>query len=62
MLISKMDMIKYIFEKPALTRRVSRWQMVLIEYDIHYVTQKAIKVIMLSDYLTHQPMEDYQPM
>ena len=25
-LISKMDPIKYIFEKPALTRRIARWQ------------------------------------
>lgn len=25
LLISKMDLIKYIFEKPALTGRVSRW-------------------------------------
>jgi len=33
-LISKMDPIKYIFEKPALTRRIARWQMLLSEYDI----------------------------
>ena len=29
LLISKMDPIKYIFEKPALTGRVARWQMIL---------------------------------
>jgi len=33
-LISKMDPIKYIFEKPALTGRIARWQMLLSEYDI----------------------------
>ena len=33
-LISKMDPIKYIFEKLALTRRISHWQMVLSLYDI----------------------------
>ena len=43
LLISKMDPIKYIFEKPALTGRVARWQMILIEYDIQYTSQKAIK-------------------
>ncbi|KAI5445725.1 hypothetical protein KIW84_013814 [Lathyrus oleraceus] len=42
-LISKMDPIKYIFEKPALTGRISRWQMLLSEYDIKYRSQKAIK-------------------
>ena len=35
-LISKMDPIKYIFEKSALTRRISRWHMLLSEYDIEY--------------------------
>ena len=44
-LISKMDLIKYIFEKPALTGRITRWQMLLSEYDIEYHTQKAIKIV-----------------
>jgi len=61
-LISKMDPIKYIFEKPALTGRIARWQMLLSEYDILYVTQKAIKGSALADFLAHQPVEDYQPM
>jgi len=42
-LVSKMDLIKYIFEKPALTGRIAHWQMLLLEFDIVYVTQKAIK-------------------
>lgn len=62
LLISKMNPIKYIFEKPSLTGRVSHWYMVLTEYDIQYVIQKAIKGSVLSDYLAHQPVEDYQPM
>ncbi|XP_050888618.1 uncharacterized protein LOC127093757 [Lathyrus oleraceus] len=45
-----MDMIKYIFKKPAP-----------IVYNIQYVTQKAIKGSVLFDYLAHQPVEDYQP-
>ncbi|XP_050881388.1 uncharacterized protein LOC127084911, partial [Lathyrus oleraceus] len=60
LLISKMDPIKYIFEKPALTGRLARWQMLLSEYDIQYVSQKAIKGSVLSDYLANQPVEDYQ--
>ena len=62
LLISKMDPVKYIFEKPALTGRVARWQMILTEYDIQYTSQKAIKGSVLSDYLAQQPIEDYQPM
>jgi len=42
-LISRMDPIKYVFEKPALTGKISRWQMLLSEFDIVFVTRKAIK-------------------
>ena len=58
-LISKMDPIKYIFEKPALTGKIARWQMLLSEYDIEYHTQKAIKSSVLAEYLAHQPVEDH---
>ena len=54
-----MDLIKYIFEKPTLTRRISHWQMLLSEYDIEYRAQKAIKGSILADHLAHQPIEDY---
>lgn len=60
LMISNMDSIKYIFEKPAPTGRVSRCKMALTEYDIQHGTQKAIKGSVLSDYLAHHPMEDYQ--
>ncbi|XP_050905515.1 uncharacterized protein LOC127119336, partial [Lathyrus oleraceus] len=59
-LISRMDPIKYIFEKPALTGRIARWQMLLSEYDIEYRAQKAIKGSILADHLAHQPIEDHQ--
>ena len=57
-----MDPIKYIFEKPALSGRIARWQMILTEYDIQYTTQKAIKGSVLADHLAHQAVEDYQSM
>ena len=62
LLISKMDPIKYIFEKSALSGRIARWQMILTEYDIQYTTQKAIKGSVLADHLAHQAVEDYQSM
>ncbi|KAI5388956.1 hypothetical protein KIW84_074562 [Lathyrus oleraceus] len=59
--MSKMDPIKYAFEKLALTGQAARGQMILIEYDIQYTSQKAIKGNVLSDYIALQPIEDYQP-
>ena len=46
-----MDPAKYIFEKLVLTRRIAWWQVLLLEFDIVYVTQKAIKGNALADYL-----------
>jgi len=48
-LVSKMDPVKHIFEKPALTAWIARWQVLLSEFDIVYVTQKAIKGSTLAD-------------
>jgi len=39
-LVSKMDLVKYIFEKPALTGQITRWQVLISEFDIVYVTQR----------------------
>ena len=61
-LVSKIDPVKYIFEKPVLTRRIARWQVLLSEFDTVYVTQKAIQGSALANYLAQQPLNDYQPM
>ena len=58
-LVSKMDPFKYIFEKSTLTGRIARWQVLLSEFDIVYVTQKEIKGSALADYLAQQPINDY---
>ena len=50
-LISCLDPIKFIFEKPALIGKISRWQMLLSEFDIVFVTRKAIKGQAIADYL-----------
>ena len=50
-LISRTDPIKYIFEKPALTGKISHWQLLLFEFDIVFVVRKAIKGQAIADYL-----------
>ncbi|XP_025982125.1 uncharacterized protein LOC114391506 [Glycine soja] len=57
-----MDPIKYILEKLALIGWIAWWQVLPSEFDIVYVTQKAIKGSALADYLAQQPINDYQPM
>ena len=42
-LVSRMDPIKYNFEKPALTGKIAQWQVLLSEFDILFVAQKVIK-------------------
>ncbi|XP_058103439.1 uncharacterized protein LOC131247010 [Magnolia sinica] len=57
-----MDPLKYLFEKPALTDRIAKWQLLLSEFDITYVTQKAIKGQALTDHLAVHSLPDYQPL
>ena len=38
-LVSRLDPIKYLFEKPALTGRLARWLLLLSELDLKYVTR-----------------------
>ena len=37
-LIAKLNPIKFIFEKPSLSERIARWQVLLSEFDILYVS------------------------
>ena len=61
-LIAKLDPIKYIFEKPSLFERIARWQVLLSEYDIQYVSQKVIKGSAIAEFLTDQTIEEYELM
>ena len=60
-LISRMDPIKYIFEKPAVTGKIARWQMLLSEYDIVFKAQKVLRGSAIADHLAYQPLNDHQP-
>ncbi|XP_070048965.1 uncharacterized protein [Nicotiana tomentosiformis] len=58
-LISRMDPLKYIFQKPMPTSRLAKWQILLIEIDIVYVTCTAIKERDLEDHLAENLVDDY---
>ena len=61
-LISKLDPIKYMMESPALSGRMARWQILLLEYDIVYVSQKSIKGSAIADFLATRTMDEYEPL
>ena len=53
-----MDPLKYIFERTVLIGKISKWKMLLIEFNIVYVTQKAIKGQVIADQLVESPADD----
>uniref|UniRef100_A0A2N9I4Q5 Uncharacterized protein n=1 Tax=Fagus sylvatica TaxID=28930 RepID=A0A2N9I4Q5_FAGSY len=62
-LVSRMDPIKYIFEKPALTGKIARWQVLLSEFDILFVApERRIKGQAIADYLADYPSEQLELM
>ncbi|XP_070025835.1 uncharacterized protein [Nicotiana sylvestris] len=57
-LISHMDPLKYIFQKPILIGRLVKWQILLTEFDINYVTQTMMKAQALADHLAKNPVDE----
>ncbi|XP_070047243.1 uncharacterized protein [Nicotiana tomentosiformis] len=62
-LISLMDPLSYIFQKPMPTGRLAKWQILLTEFDIIYVTRTAMKAQALADHLAENPVDEaYEPL
>ena len=57
-LISRLDPLRYLFDRPALVGHVMRWLVLLTEFDIHYVTQKSIRWSFVADHLASLPVSD----
>ena len=60
-LISRLDPLRYIFDRPALTSRLMRWLELLTEFDIHYVSQKSIKGSIVTDHLASLSTSEDKP-
>ena len=50
-LIAHANPIKYVLLKLVLLRKLARWGVLLTEYEIIYISQKAIKGQTLADFL-----------
>ncbi|XP_070031678.1 uncharacterized protein [Nicotiana tomentosiformis] len=58
-----MDLLKNIFQKLMPTGKLAKWQIFLSEFDIVYVTQKAVKGQALADNLGNKPVDgEYEPL
>ena len=51
LLVSRLDPLRYLFDRPVLTGRLMRWLVLLIEFDIQYVTQKSVKGSIVAEHL-----------
>ncbi|XP_012491209.1 uncharacterized protein LOC105803523 [Gossypium raimondii] len=49
-------------ESTALNGRMTRWQILLFEFDIVYVNQKAIKGSAIAEFIATRALEDYEPL
>ncbi|XP_077228548.1 uncharacterized protein LOC143861512 [Tasmannia lanceolata] len=58
LLLSRMEPLKYLFEKPALTGRTTRWLLLLSKFDITYVTQKSVKGRAVAEQLVEIPIKE----
>ena len=60
-LISRLDPLRYLFDRPVLTGRLMRWLVLLTEFDIQYVSQKSIKGSIVVDHLASLPTSKNRP-
>ena len=55
-LIAHVDPVKYVLLKPIFLGRLTRWGLLLTEYEIIYISQKAIKRQALAGFLADHPI------
>ncbi|XP_028085998.1 uncharacterized protein LOC114286976 [Camellia sinensis] len=60
MVVTRSDLVRYLLNKPALTKRMTRWLLALVEYDITCVTPKAIKSQTLADLFAQFPSSEHE--
>ncbi|XP_074300041.1 uncharacterized protein LOC141631243 [Silene latifolia] len=54
--VSKADPIKYILLRPVLSGRLAKWAMLLKQYDLVFVPQKAVKGQAIADFIADHPV------
>ena len=60
LLIARMGPLKYLMEKPVQDGKTAKWVLLLLEFDIKYVTQKSMKGRAIADHLIHYSLEEVE--
>ncbi|KAK2970086.1 hypothetical protein RJ640_002579 [Escallonia rubra] len=55
LVIAQTYLIKYMLSRPVLRGKMGKWVLALIEYNLTYVPQKAMKGQALADFLANHP-------
>ncbi|TYK25806.1 uncharacterized protein E5676_scaffold436G00080 [Cucumis melo var. makuwa] len=55
-LVAKADPVKYILSRPVISRHLVKWAIILQQYYIVYIPQKAVKGQALADFLADHPV------
>ena len=58
LLIARIDPMKYLMEKLVQDGKTAKWVLLLLEFDIKYVTQKSVKGRAIADHLAHCSPEE----
>ena len=61
LLVSRLDPLRYLFDRPVLTGSLMRWLVLLTEFDIQYVTQKLVKRSVVANHLASWPVSNDRP-
>ena len=62
-LISRINLLKVLVTKAgSLNARLAKWLILLLQFDIRYVPQKAIKGQALADFLAEHPLPKDSPL
>ena len=56
-MVARMDPLKYLFEKPTLSGRLSRWLILLAKFDLKYMARKNIKESAMSNFCVENPIK-----
>ena len=53
-----MDPMKHLYEAPSLLGKLTKWLVLLIEFDVQYLTKKMIKGRAITEFLDLNPILD----